>query len=75
MLTHHDHEPGLFDAGHCHACADEAGLVDHYRRVQREETSLRVARRWARQARRAAMWALCSSGVAILLAVIALLKG
>lgn len=26
MPTKHDHKPGLFDAGHCHACAFEGGL-------------------------------------------------
>ena len=47
MLTQHHHEPGLFDAGHCRACADQAGLLDHYRRVQREEARLRVTQEWA----------------------------
>jgi hypothetical protein len=68
MLIQHNHEPGPFDAGHCWACAREAGLLDHYQRVQREEAALRVAGHWARQARRLAMWALCPAGVGILLA-------
>jgi hypothetical protein len=34
MLIDHDHPPGLFDAGHCWACAHQAGLLDHYDRVQ-----------------------------------------
>jgi hypothetical protein len=71
MWTRHDHEPGLFDAGHCRVCAREAGLLDHYWRVQEEESSLRAAMRWARQARSYAIWALCSAGAGILLAAIA----
>ena len=75
MLTQHHHGPGLFDAGHCRACARQAGLLDHYWRVQQEEDGLRAATRWARQARSLAILALCSSGVGILVAAIALLKG
>jgi hypothetical protein len=73
MLTQHHHEPGLFDAGHCWACARQAGLVDHYRRVQREEARLQETREWAGTARRYASLALGSSGTAILLATLALL--
>ena len=47
MLLEHRHEPGVFDAGHCWACAGQAGLVDHYRRVQQEEAALWKARRRA----------------------------
>ena len=75
MPTKHDHEPGLFDAGHCHACAFEAGLLGHYLHVQREEAALHMARHLARQARRRATLALCSAGAGILLAAVALLKG
>ena len=73
MLTQHDHAPGTFDAGHCRACAREAGLLDHYDRVQWEETRLRQTWAWACAARRYAIWALCSSGGGILLAAVALL--
>jgi hypothetical protein len=73
MLTQHDHVPGTFDAGHCRACAREAGLLDHYDRVQREEIRLRQTWAWACAARRYAIWALCSSGGGILLAAVALL--
>jgi hypothetical protein len=73
MRIQHHHAPGLFDAGHCQACAREAGLLDHYDRVQREEAQLRQAREWARAARRQALWALGSSGMGVLLAVLALL--
>ena len=73
MITQHGHPPGEFDAGHCRACAGEAGLLDHYHRVQREERTLRAAQRSAWQARRMAIWSLCSSGVGILLVGIALL--
>ena len=72
MVTQHQHRPGEFDAGHCRACAHEAGLMDHYWRVQQEEDTLRAARRWASQARSLAIGALCSSGLGILLAAIAL---
>jgi hypothetical protein len=75
MLTQHHHEPGLFDAGHCLACARQAGLLDHYRRVQREEARLQETREWASMARRFAIVALGSSGAAVLLAVVALLTG
>jgi hypothetical protein len=46
MLIDHDHPPGLFDAGHCWACAHQAGLLDHYDRVQDQEANLRQAREW-----------------------------
>jgi hypothetical protein len=75
MLAGHQHQPGVFDADHCRACARHAGLLDHYRRVQQEEAALREAHGWARAARRHASVALWSSGVAILLAVFALLSG
>ena len=55
MLTLHNHEPGLFDAGHCWACARQAGLLDYYRRVQREEARLQETREWAGTARRFAI--------------------
>ena len=69
----HDHEPGVFDPGHCRTCARQAGLLDHYDRVQRAETRLRQASEWARAAHRHALWALGSSGVAILLVTVTLL--
>ena len=47
MLIDHDHPPGRFDAGHCWACAHQAGMLDHYDRVQDQETNLRQAREWA----------------------------
>ena len=52
----------------------EPGLLDH-QRVQQEETTLWEAHRWARTARRRAGVALWSSGAAILLAAIALVRG
>ena len=75
MPIQHHHPLGIFDAGHCQACARQAGLLDHYRRVQQEEAALWEAHGWARAARRRASVALWSSGVAILLAVFALLSG
>jgi hypothetical protein len=75
MLTKHQHKPEVFDPGHCRACAYQAGLLDHYWRVQQEEDRLRAATRWARQARSLAIWALLVAGGGILLAAIALLKG
>ncbi len=73
MLTGHDHPPDVFDAGHCRACARQAGLLDHYHHVQREEARLWQASATARAAHRYALWALGSSGVGVLLAVVALL--
>jgi len=75
MLMGHQHKPGMFDAGHCRACAHQAGLLDHYRRVQQQEATLEVAHELASAARRRASVALWSSGAAILLAVVALLTG
>jgi hypothetical protein len=75
MLGQHHHEPGLFDAGNCRASARQAGLLDHYRRVQQEEATLRQAQGWALEARRRASVALWSSGAAMLLAAVALLSG
>jgi hypothetical protein len=74
MLMGHQHEPGVFDAGHCRACARQVGLLDHYRRVQ-QEAALRQAHAWSLEASRRASMALWSSGAAILLAAVALLSG
>jgi hypothetical protein len=41
MSIGHLHPPGVFDAGHCRSCARQAGLLDHYNRVQAEEARLR----------------------------------
>jgi hypothetical protein len=73
MLMGHQHEPGVFDAGHCRVCARQAGLLDHYRWVQQEEAALRQAHGWALEASRRASVALWSSSTALLLAAIALL--
>jgi hypothetical protein len=73
MAIGHLHPPGVFDAGHCRACARQAGLLDHYHRVQEEESRLRRASASARAAHRYALWALGSSGAAVLLATLALL--
>jgi hypothetical protein len=75
MLVQHHHQPGVFDAGHCRACAHQAGLLDHYQLVQQEEATLRQARGWSLEASRRASLALWSAGVALLLAAIALLSG
>jgi hypothetical protein len=73
MLIQHQHKPEELDPGHCRACARQAGLLDHDDRIQREEPRLRQTTAWARAARRYALWALGSSGAAILLAAVALL--
>jgi hypothetical protein len=75
MLIEHDHPPSLFDPGHCRPCARQAGLVDHYDRVQRG--AARLGQTWASAAaaRRYAIWALGSSGIGILLALLAWLTG
>ena len=75
MLTEHQHQPGVFDPGHCRDCARDSDLLDHYHHVQRQELALREAHQWARQGRRHAALALWSSGVGVLLAAIALLTG
>ena len=56
MLIGHDHRPGVFDAGHCRACARQAGLLDHYHRVQSEEARPRQTSAYAREAHRYALW-------------------
>jgi hypothetical protein len=75
MLIEHQHQPGVFDPGHCRDCARETDLLDHYHHVQRQERAFREAHQWARQARRDAGRALWSSGLGLLLAAIALLTG
>ena len=75
MPIAHDPATGRFDAGHWQACAVEAGLLDHYDRVQREEARLRQALRWAWTARRWAGWALVVAAAGIVLAVIDLVGG
>jgi hypothetical protein len=72
MLIEHQRKPGVFDPGHCRDCAHQAGLLDHYHHVQRQEQALQRAQGWARQAHRHAAWALWSAGIGILLAAIAL---
>jgi hypothetical protein len=73
MSIGHLHPPGVFDAGHCRTCARQAGLLDHYDRVQAEEARLGRTVAYARAAHRYGLWALGSSGVAVLLATVALL--
>jgi hypothetical protein len=73
MSIGHLHPPGVFDAGHCRSCARQAGLLDHYHRVQEEESHLRRTVADARAAHRYALLALGSSGVGVLLATLALL--
>jgi hypothetical protein len=60
-------------ASHCWARVHQAGLLDHYERVQDQEANLRQAREWAWAAHRYAIWALGSSGIGILVAAAALL--
>jgi hypothetical protein len=73
MSIGHLHPLDVFDAGHCRSCARQAGLLDHYDRVQVEEARLWEASAYARAAHRYALWALGSSGVGVLLAAVALL--
>jgi len=75
MLLKHAHKRGAFDPGHCQDCARETELLEHYWHVQQQERALTEAHRWARQARRDAIYALGASGIGILLATIALLTG
>jgi hypothetical protein len=75
MLNQHAHPPGVFDAGHCWACARQAGLLDHYWRVQQQEATLQEAHEWPHAARNCAVWTLWPSGAGILLGAVALLTG
>jgi hypothetical protein len=75
MRVGHQHEPGLFDPGHCQSCARQAGLLDHYWQVQQQEASLRQTHRWALAASKRASVALWSAGAAILLAVVDMVRG
>lgn len=75
MLMEHQHQPGVFDPGHCRDCARQAGPLDHFNHVQRQEQALQKAQRWARHAHRHAIWALSAAAIGILLAAIALLTG
>jgi hypothetical protein len=52
MVIQHRHQPGSFDPGHCRGCALQAGLLDHYRQVQRQELAFKEAHGWARRAHR-----------------------
>jgi len=72
MRIEHQHRMGVFDPGHCRNCAQQADLLDHYHRVQREEDSQRATRRMASQAHHTASLALWLSGIGLLLAAIAL---
>ena len=75
MLTHeYAHRPGVFDPAGCRSCAREASLLDYHDRVQREEQRLAEAQVLAQRAYRCALWGLGSSGVGVLLAVVALLS-
>lgn len=75
MPTGHGHATGLFDAGHCQACACEAGPLGHHDRAPREEARLRYARAWTWTARRWAGRALVADGAAAMPALVALLTG
>ena len=75
MPLTHQHKPEVFDPGHCQDCARDAGLLDHYQHIQRQERAFRDTQSWARQARRYAIYSLSAAGVAILLAAVALLTG
>jgi hypothetical protein len=73
MAIGHLHPPGVVGVGYCRACACQAGLLDHYDRVQAEEARLRRTVAYARAAHRYALWAMGSSGAEVLLATLALL--
>jgi hypothetical protein len=73
MLIDHNHMPSAFGPGHRRTCANQAGLLDHYRRMQQHEIRLQLATASANGTRRYGIWALVSSGVGLLLALLALL--
>jgi hypothetical protein len=64
MLIEHNHMPSEYDPGHCRPCAHQPGLLDHYRRVQQEETRL-LARASANGPARTASRRWCPSGVGL----------
>jgi hypothetical protein len=66
MLIGHHHAPGPFDAGHCRACWTTTTASS-----RRKPSSGRPA--MGSCGRRQALWALASSGIGVLLAVLALL--
>ena len=72
MVIQHRHQPGSFDPAA--AAAHEADLLDHYWQVQREEP-VQGGPRVGPPGHRHATWALWSSGVGMLLAVIAVVTG
>jgi hypothetical protein len=65
--THNHLRQGVFDPDHCRACAANAGLLGHYRRVQWEEESRRDTAYAADLARRHARRSLWLSGATIAL--------
>ena len=73
MTTRHQHKADGFDPDHCRACAVDAGLLDHYKRIQLHESAVVAAQRLAWQAQRSANVTMWLSGLALAAAVIALL--
>jgi hypothetical protein len=73
VIAEHQHRADSFDPDHCRACAEDAGLLEHYERVQLQERALATARRLAWQAQRSAVVTMCLSGLALVVAVAALL--
>jgi hypothetical protein len=73
MLTEYQHQPGVFDPGHCRDCGRESDLLDHFWQVQREEQAFKETRRWAWRAYRHTGRTLWCSGLGIVLAVLAAL--
>jgi hypothetical protein len=73
VIAEHQHKADGFDPDHCRACAVDAGLLDHYERVQLHESALVAARRLASQAQRYAIVTMWLSGLALVVALIALL--
>jgi hypothetical protein len=65
MLIEHNQMPSEYDPGHCWPCAHQPGLLDHYRRVQQEETRL-LATASAHGPRTYGIQALVPSGVGLL---------
>jgi hypothetical protein len=75
MRIEHDDPPSLFDPDHCRPSARQAGLLDHYHRVQHKGARLRQSQASAAASRRHATWALGSFGVWILLTLLPVLSG
>jgi hypothetical protein len=73
VITRQQPSPDSFDPDDCRVCVVDAGLLDHYDRVQPHENALAAACRLTWQAHRSAHLTMWVSGLAPTAAVTALL--